>query len=106
MQRRVDRALRQIEGSAAAPPQLDDDRVAVQRGRLDYSQEQHVEMTLERFSVHTPYYYASFCVVSGSKYARSCRVPTSTRSRPARWRSTRGSAQAPVARTSAQAAGP
>ena len=53
MQRRVDRALRQIEFAATAPPQLFSHRIAVQRAAAQDRQQHPIDMPLNLAEPHT-----------------------------------------------------
>ena len=59
MQRRIERAFGQVERAAAASAQRFRERVAMSRTRLHSGEQQKIEMTLERFRVHSSQCYAS-----------------------------------------------
>src|SRR5262249_9265415 len=52
MQRRIDRTFRQVEGAAAALPDLLDDAVAMRRAGCECREHDHVEMAFEHFAFH------------------------------------------------------
>ena len=58
VQRRVDGALRQVEGALTAPAQLGNDRVPVRGPGGEHGQQEQVQVSLEAFPIHTSERYA------------------------------------------------
>jgi hypothetical protein len=63
MERWIKRSLREIQGPAARFRETARDEVPVGGTGPNYRQEQEIQMTFQRFPVHTSRYYTSLYVV-------------------------------------------